>query len=374
MKIGIACHSVYGGSSVVASELGIALAQRGHEIHFISFTLPFRLQSYQSHVFYHEIERMSYPLFKDDPYSLSIAVKMAEVAKQTNLDVLHVHYAIPFATCAYLAKKMLEKFKDLKIITTLHGTDITIVGNDKSFFGITKFSIEQSDVVTAVSNYLKDMTIQNFGIERKIEVIYNFINPDKYRPDFCIKRRGEFASEDEKLLIHISNFRPVKRLTDVVQVFYNICQQIPAKLMLVGDGPDRIKAYELINQLNIQDRVIFLGKQDCVIGLLSISDLLLLPSENESFGLAALEAMSCEVPVITTNTGGTPEVVVDGVTGYMSPIGDTKKMSDDALKILNDPSLHTEMKKNSRLRAITHFSESAMINKYEQIYRKMIEN
>ncbi len=371
MKIGIACYSTYGGSGVVASELGLALAKRGHDVHFISFSLPFRLESYQSHIYFHEIERMSYPLFDSDPYSLAIAVKMAEVVKYVDLDILHVHYAIPFAVCAYLAKQMLPAHP-FKFVTTLHGTDITVVGNDKSYFEITKFSIEQSDAVTTVSKALQQATVQNFGITRHIDVVYNFINPDDYHRDFCPQRRSDFAAPDEKILTHISNFRPVKRLEDVVRIFHLVQQKMPAKLLLIGDGPDRSKAQELIRQLDLQNHVYFLGKQNCVSGLLSISDLFLLPSENESFGLAALEACACEVPVIASNCGGIPEVVIQGETGFLREVGDVQGMSDDALQILSHPDLHQKMRQAARQRAVTNFSEEKMIGHYMQIYDRLI--
>lgn len=373
MRIGIACYSVYGGSGVVASELGLALAKRGHDVHFISFSLPFRLASYQSHIFFHEIERMTYPLFEMDPLSLSVSAKMAEVAEYEKLDILHSHYALPFAVCAYIARNMLKKHP-LKTVTTLHGTDITVVGNDKSFFGITQFSIEQSDAVTCVSQSLKKDTQKIFGIHQDIQVIYNFINPDKYHPDFCPGRRNDFAKPEEKILVHISNFRPVKRLADVIQIFYRVQQQIPAQLLLVGDGPDRSMAQELVRDLDIQDKVHFLGKQDCVVGLLSISDLMLLPSDKESFGLAALEAMACEVPVIATNTGGLPEVVIDHQTGLLSPIGDVAKMSNDALTILTNPDWHQRLKKAAREHAVNMFNEETMISQYETLYQRLLND
>lgn len=371
MKIGIACHSVYGGSGVVASELGLALAKRGHEVHFISYSLPFRLESYQSHIFYHEVERMSYPLFEVDPHSLSTAVKMAEVAEYEGLDILHVHYAIPFAVCAYLARQMLPR-KRLKVVTTLHGTDITIVGTDKSFYGITRFGIESSDAVTAVSNSLQRDTYTNFNVQREIEVIHNFIDPDKYKPDYCPQRRKDFAPQDTKIISHISNFRPVKRVLDVIRIFHRVQKKIPAKLLLVGDGPDRSNAQDLVRELGLQHHVIFLGKQSCVVGLLSISDLFLLPSENESFGLAALEAQACEVPVIATNQGGLPEVVEHGQTGFLRDVGDVDKMGDDALKILTDVALKRRMGQAARQRAITVFSEEQMIQKYLHIYQRLL--
>src|SRR5580700_7501296 len=316
MKIGITCYPTYGGSGVVATELGMELAARGHEVHFISYALPVRLDAAKENIVFHEVEVTNYPLFEHAPYTLTLAVKLLEVANSAGLDLLHVHYAIPHSISALLARMMAAP-KRLPFITTLHGTDITLVGNDRSFLPITKFSIEQSDGVTAISHYLKQRTLEEFDIKHPIEVIPNFVNCDLYCRKDDPALRAEWAPEGEPILMHLSNFRPVKRLTDVVEMFAKVREKMRAKLVLIGDGPDRGAAEYLVRKKKLARDVHFLGKQDRVYQFLSEADLFLLPSDMESFGLAALEAMACEVPVVATNVGGLPEVVEHGVDGYL---------------------------------------------------------
>src|SRR5580698_3854261 len=323
MKIGITCYPTYGGSGVVATELGMELAARGHEIHFISYAPPIRLTDTNERIQFHEVEISSYPLFDHAPYALSLAVKMMQVAEAEGLDLLHVHYAIPHSVSALLARMMAAP-KPLPFITTLHGTDITLVGNDRSFLPITKFSIEQSDGVTAISHYLKQRTIEEFDIKRPIEVIPNFVNCDLYcrKPNPIL--RAEWAPDGEPILMHLSNFRPVKRLTDVIEIFATVREKMRAKLILIGDGPDRGAAEYIVRKKNLSKDVFFMGKQDRVQEKLGLGDLFLLPSEIESFGLAALEAMASEMPVIATDVGGLPEVVKHGVDGYLIPVRDVE--------------------------------------------------
>ena len=340
MKIGITCYPTYGGSGVVATELGIELAQRGHEIHFITYSQPFRLREPQANIIFHEVEVSSYPLFDYPPYDLALATRMAEVAQFYSLDLLHVHYAIPHSVSALLAKQMLasaQRPHKFPFVTTFHGTDITLVGLDRSYLPITRFSIEQSDGVTAISNYLRERTYKEFNVRNEIEVIYNFVNCDIYRrtPEVMAKR-SEFAADDERLLVHLSNFRPVKRVCDVIEIFDRVQKKVPAKLILIGDGPDRSRAEWLAMEKGIHERVIFLGKQDLVHEKLALADVMLLPSELESFGLAALEAMACEVVPIATRVGGVPEVIEHGVSGYMADVGDVATMARYAIDLLSD--------------------------------------
>ncbi len=322
MKIGITCYPTYGGSGVVATELGLELAQRGHEVHFVSYAQPIRLMTPQPNIHYHEVEVSRYPLFEYPPYDLALATRMAEVAELYDLDLLHVHYAIPHSVSALLARQMLAaapRKRKLPFVTTLHGTDITLVGLDRSYLPITRYSIEQSDGVTAISKYLKDRTHSVFDIKNRIEVIYNFVNCDLYARDSKVaEQRLEYAEPNEKILVHLSNFRPVKRLTDVIEIFDLVQQQVPSKLLLIGDGPDRSQAEWLAVQKGLHERVIFLGKQDRVREKLALADIMLLPSDLESFGLAALEAMACEVVPIATRVGGLPEVVDHGKTGFLA--------------------------------------------------------
>jgi len=377
MKIGITCYPTYGGSGVVATELGLELAQRGHDIHFISYAQPIRLTEPQPHIHFHEVEVSRYPLFDYPPYDLALATRMAEVAELYDLDLLHVHYAIPHSVSALLARQMLAagpSRRRLPFVTTLHGTDITLVGLDRSYLPITRYSIEESDGVTAISQYLREITVKEFEIKNHIEVVYNFVNCDLYIRDAeAPKRRLEYASPDEKILVHLSNFRPVKRLTDVVEIFDRVRKKIPSKLLLVGDGPDRSKAEWLAVQKGIHDHVIFLGKQDRVQEKLAISDVMLLPSELESFGLAALEAMACKVVPITTRVGGLPEVIEHGRNGFMAEVGDIDTMAQYAIDLLTDDKKLNTMAVQARASAQAHFCASKIIPQYEQFYRRVLE-
>src|SRR5215813_11500444 len=326
MKIGITCYPTYGGSGVVATELGLELARRGHDVHFISYSQPIRLTDTAPNIHYHEVEVTRYPLFEYPPYDLALATRMAEVSQLYELDLLHVHYAIPHSVSAMLAKQMLAATpprRKLPFVTTLHGTDITLVGLDRSYLPITRFSIEQSDGVTAISEYLRARTIREFDVRNDIQVIYNFVNCDTYRRDpGAMERRKEYAPNGERVLVHLSNFRPVKRVTDTIEIFDRVRKQIPAKLLLIGDGPDRSQAEWLAVQKGLHQDVLFLGKQDEICEKLAMADVMLLPSELESFGLAALEAMACEVVPIVTRVGGLPEVIEHGKSGYMADVGD----------------------------------------------------
>lgn len=369
MKIGITCYPTYGGSGTVATELGHELAKRGHQVHFITYSLPYRLNVYDENIFFHEVTLMAYPLFEYPPYSLALAAKMAEVVERENLDLLHVHYAIPHAVCAFLAKQMLGS-KNLKVITTLHGTDITLVGNDTSFYSITKWSLEQSDIVTAVSNYLREETVNHFCCEDEIEVIPNFVNAQQFDRNQTSVKREHFASKAEKIICHISNFRPVKRIGDVIRTFALVQAKIPSRLLLIGDGPDLSLAQNLSRELDVYDRVMFLGRQESVAGLLAISDLLLLPSEKESFGLVALEAMSCQVPVIASNTGGLPEVIHHGETGFLAGIGDVDAMCQYSLRILSSDSMQAQFGERARRIVLKHFTTDFVVPLYEDMYKR----
>jgi N-acetyl-alpha-D-glucosaminyl L-malate synthase BshA len=377
MKIGITCYPTYGGSGVVATELGLELAQRGHDVHFISYAQPIRLTEPQPHIHYHEVEVSRYPLFDYPPYDLALATRMAEVAELYELDLLHVHYAIPHSVSALLARQMLAASpsrRKLPFVTTLHGTDITLVGLDRSYLPITRYSIEESDGVTSISQYLKDKTLKEFDIKNHIEVVYNFVNCDIYiRDKEAGKRREEYASPGEKILVHLSNFRPVKRVTDVVEIFDRVRKKMPAKLLLVGDGPDRSKAEWLAVQKGIHKDVIFLGKQDRVQEKLAISDVMLLPSELESFGLAALEAMACKVVPITTRVGGLPEVIEHGRTGFMADVGDVDTMAQYAVDLLSDAKKLDTMSVQARAMAQARFCASKIIPQYEEFYRRVLE-
>lgn len=370
MRIGMVCYPTYGGSGVVATELGLQLAQRGHQVHFISYERPFRLNEFHENVLLHEVGVSDYPLFRFPPYSIALASTIVQVVKEHKLDVVHAHYAIPHAVSAYLAKQMLGG--SLPVITTLHGTDITLVGSDRQFFDITKFCIEQSDGVTTVSRQLAQETANTFQISRPIKTIYNFIDPQVYRREEKVCRRSHFAQPEEKIIIHISNFRSVKRIADVVRVFHGISQQIPSKLLLVGDGPDRAEAVNLVHELKIEGKVHFLGKQEGVVPLLSIADLMLLPSEKESFGLVALEAMACQVPVVATQVGGIPEVVQPGVTGCLAQVGDVAGMVKCGVNILSNPSVHSAMSNKAREVATTNFHVDTIVDEYEKFYVEVL--
>jgi N-acetyl-alpha-D-glucosaminyl L-malate synthase BshA len=372
MKIGITCYPTYGGSGVVATELGIELAARGHEIHFISYAMPIRLSSTHERIHFHEVEVTSYPLFDHPPYTLALATKMIEVAEQASLDLLHVHYAIPHSVSALLARLMAQP-KKLPFITTLHGTDITLVGNDRSYLPITRFSIEQSDGVTSISSYLRERTIQEFDIKRPIEVIPNFVNCDLYKRCEDQTARKQWAKNDEPILMHLSNFRAVKRVADVVEIFAQVREKIPAKLVMMGDGPDRGAAEYIVRTKHLSKDVFFMGKQDRVQEKLGLANLFLLPSELESFGLAALEAMACEVPVIATNVGGLPEVVTHGVDGYLIPVRDVQAGARYALEILTRPDRGRSMGQQARVNARAKYCANDVIPQYERYYAKVLE-
>jgi N-acetyl-alpha-D-glucosaminyl L-malate synthase BshA len=376
MKIGITCYPTYGGSGVVATELGMELADRGHEVHFISYQQPIRLNTERANIHFHEVDVSNYPLFEYPPYDLALATRMAEVAEIYNLDLLHVHYAIPHSVSALLAKQMLAANggRRLPFVTTLHGTDITLVGTDRSYLPITRFSIEQSDGVTAISHYLRERTLQVFDVKRPVQVIYNFVNCDLYRRDPEIENhRAEYAQADERILVHLSNFRPVKRVPDVVEIFDQVQRQVPARLMMIGDGPERSTAEWMVRRKGIQDRVHFLGKQDRVHEKLAVADLMLLPSQLESFGLAALEAMACQVPAVATRVGGVPEVIDDGKTGLLADVGDVDTMARQAIELLSDEGKLRQMGKRARIAAQTRFCSTKIIPEYENFYRCVLE-
>src|SRR5215472_17279294 len=379
MKIGITCYPTYGGSGVVGTELGIELAQRGHEVHFIAYQQPIRLNTKQPRIFFHEVTVSQYPLFEYPPYDLALATRMAEVAEIYGLDILHVHYAIPHSVSALLARQMLAaqtngKARKLPFVTTLHGTDITIVGADRSYLPVTRYSIEQSDGVSAISHYLKQRTLQEFEIRHPIEVIYNFVNCDTYRRDAGnIGDRAQFADKDERVLVHVSNFRPVKRMGDVIEIFDRVQKKIPSRLLLMGDGPERSRAEWLVNKKSLRKKVEFMGKVDRVNEKLSFADLMLMPSELESFGLAALEAMACEVPAVATAVGGVPEVIEHGRTGYLAQVGDVETMAKYAIEILSDEKRLREMGQLGRWEAQSRFCTSKIIPEYEKFYERVLE-
>lgn len=372
MNIGITCYPVAGGSGIVATELGQKLAEHGHQVHFISYAIPFRLDKFRQNVFYHGVETTAYPLFKHPPYTLALASKMAQVASQNELDILHVHYAVPHATCAFLAKQMIT-CRIPKIITTLHGTDITLVGSDPSYYDITKFSINSSDGVTAVSTYLAEETKEVFKIDNGIEVIPNFIDSNRFNPakGTCCSRKN-FVPNGEFLITHISNFRPVKRTIDVIDIFEKISKKLPAKLLLIGEGPDAILARRQINKKNLNGSVQFLGNQSAVEEILPLSDLFLLPSEEESFGLAALEALACGVPVIGTTGNGLVEVIDDNVNGFLKPVGDTTAMAEAGIELLSNEPRLKKFKENAARIAKEKFNADKIVAQYEQYYEKVL--
>ncbi len=371
MKIGITCYPVVGGSGIVATELGMALAAKGHQVHFISYQLPFRLDQFRENVYFHQVDVSSYPLFKYPPYTLSLAAKMADVVCRWKLDLLHVHYAIPHATAAFLAKQIARDCR-IKVITTLHGTDVTLVGSERSFFEITRFSVEVSDGITAVSQAISRQTKEMFGITNHIEVIPNFVNVEQFKPEIRHCSRRTFAAEDEKILLHASNFRPVKRIPDVIEVFRQVRSQMKVKLILVGDGPEMSLAEHMISQHGLTDDVLLLGNQDSIATILPVADLFVLPSQTESFGLAALEAMACGVPVLASDTGGLPELVTNGRDGYLLPVGDVPGMVEKAMSILKNDQRLREMKKFARQTAIERFSEELLVPRYEEYYLRVI--
>lgn len=372
MNIGVVCYPTFGGSGVVATELGIALAKKGHKVHFITYKRPIRLSHFHENVFFHEVSSFEYPLFEYPPYDTVLASKLVDVVTHEKLDILHVHYAIPHANVAYLTKKILEsKGIILPTITTLHGTDISLVGHDASFSPVVEFCLNESDGVTAVSNQLKQQTMEYFDITTEIRVIHNFIDFTRFRKVDKDHFRKAIAPDGERILVHTSNFRKVKRVDDVIHVFRRILDQMPAKLLLIGDGPERLRLEELCRELDTCDHTRFLGKQDAIEELLAVADLFILPSENESFGLAALEAMACEVPVISTNTGGLPEVNIHGETGFLSDIGDVDDMAKNALSLLQDQDLLDKFSQNAHQRA-REFDVAKIVLEYETYYEEVM--
>ncbi|QWX84787.1 N-acetyl-alpha-D-glucosaminyl L-malate synthase BshA [Cellulophaga sp. HaHaR_3_176] len=373
MKIAIVCYPTFGGSGVVATELGIALANSGHEVHFVTYKQPVRLELLNNNIFFHEVNVPEYALFQYQPYELALSSKLVDTVKLHKIDVLHVHYAIPHAYAGYMAKKMLqEEGIFIPMITTLHGTDITLVGKHPFYKPAVTFSINKSDIVTSVSDNLKEATLNLFNIENEIEVIPNFIDTSKYRNTFTDCQRSLMANEDEKIITHISNFRKVKRIPDVVKIFNEIQKKLPAKLIMVGEGPEKEKAEALCEELGIADRVVFLGNSNQIDKILCFSDLFLLPSESESFGLAALEAMINRVPVISSNTGGIPEVNIEGVTGYLSDVGNVDEMAKNAIKILEDDAVLEVFKKNAVENA-NRFDIKRILPLYEAVYEKALQ-
>jgi N-acetyl-alpha-D-glucosaminyl L-malate synthase BshA len=372
LKIGITCYPTLGGSGVVATELGKLLAERGHQVHFITHGVPFRLGKYHKNIYYHEVEVNDHYVFKYPPFNLALASKLAQVAKLQQLDVLHVHYAFPHAVSAYLAKQIVGGNR-LKVVTTLHGTDITVLGQDPTLIDIIRFAINESDMVTAVSQSLIDDTRKTLQISRPIELAYNFVDERIYFPRESSSLRAEFAGPHEKILMHISNFRPVKRVSDVVDLFMLVRQQMAAKLIFVGEGPELPKIMARVRDSGLADSVQFLGKQDEVAEVISIADLLLLPSEKESFGLAALEAMACGVPVLASNTGGIPELIEHGVSGFIAPVGEISTMARHAIALLSDETKLSEMRRCAVARARQCFSADAIVERYESLYEQVLQ-
>ncbi|SES83842.1 N-acetyl-alpha-D-glucosaminyl L-malate synthase BshA [Anaerobranca gottschalkii] len=368
LKIGITCYPSYGGSGAMATELGKTLADKGHIVHFINYEVPFRLNGYHQRIVYHHLEIPTYPLFKYPPYTLALASRIAEVALNEKLDIIHAHYAIPHSICGYLAKLMVP---NLKLVTTLHGTDITLVGNDQTFFPITKFAIEASDGVTAVSQSLKEDTYKIFDIKRDIQVIYNFVDTASYKRERNSKLVNCLGLNGKKVVIHISNFRPVKRITDVIEIFKGISEKVDSVLLMIGDGVERSKAEKLTAKYNLDVR--FLGQQANIIPFLSVADLLLLPSEQESFGLVALEAMACNVPVVGSKVGGLPEVIKDGDNGYLVEVGNIGLFVQKSLAILTNDNLREIMGNKGRERAVKYFDQGKIIKEYEEFYYQILK-
>ncbi|HWB82969.1 MAG TPA: N-acetyl-alpha-D-glucosaminyl L-malate synthase BshA [Bryobacteraceae bacterium] len=372
MNVGITCYPTYGGSGIVATELGLELANRGHNVHFITYSNPIRLDPDIPRIHYHEVEVSNYPLFQYPPYCLALASRMAEVAESYSLDLLHVHYAIPHSIAALLAQQMLSKTRRLPFITTLHGTDITLVGADPSYFGITKFSIEQSDGITSISDYLRGQTVEVFGVSNEIRVIKNFVNCDLYHPDDAKTGAAQFAPKGEKLLIHLSNFRPVKRVLDCIRILAEVRKSVPARLLMVGDGPDRGPAEHLARELRVDRDVLFLGKQNHVERLIPLAHVLLMPSELESFGLAALEAMACGVVPVATRVGGVPELITEGEDGFLEVVGDIPAQASRVVALLSDDQLHYRMAKAGRWNANERFCSEKIIPQYERLYAEVM--
>ncbi len=372
MKIGIVCYPTFGGSGVVATELGKALATKGHQVHFITYRQPVRLNHFQENIFYHEVSAADYPLFEYPPYETALASKMVDVVKNSNLDLLHVHYAIPHAAVAYMAKKiLLEEGRYVPVVTTLHGTDITLVGRNRAFEPVVSFSINKSDGVTAVSEHLRQQTYDHFHVNNEIQVIYNFIDFDRFKKSDKDHFKKAIAPNGEPILAHVSNFRKVKHVDDVIRIFQKTYEKIPCKLLLIGDGPERQNMEELCRQIGLCHEIRFLGKQDAVEELLAISDLFILPSGSESFGLAALEAMACEVPVISSNTGGIPEVNIHGETGFLSDVGNVDEMAAYAVQILENPDTLRQFRANA-LKQAKRFSLEIILPQYEKYYEHIL--
>ncbi len=372
MNIGIVCYPTFGGSGVLATELGKALADKGHNVHFITYQQPVRLTGFSANIFYHEVRVPTYPLFDFPPYETALASTMVDVIRNQHLDLLHVHYAIPHASAAYMAKKILEEDGlHIPVITTLHGTDITLVGKDKTYAPVVAFSINQSDAITAVSDNLREETFANFRIEKQIEVIHNFVDIKRFSKRPIDAFRKVIAPNGERIILHASNFRKIKRISDVIRIFARVKEEIPAKLLLVGDGPERPGAEELARELQICDDVRFVGKQQDMEEIYAISDLFLLPSEYESFGLAALEAMAGGSPVITTNAGGLPEIIIEGKNGYMSPVGDVEHMSQQAISILRNNETLEKFRQEARKQA-ERFDISNIVPQYEALYERFV--
>lgn len=373
MKVAIACYPTYGGSGVIATELGLALAERGHEVHFLSYQPPQRLGgAFRPNVFFHEVQVTAYPLFRYPPYDLALASKMVEVVENHGVEILHAHYAVPHAVSAVLARDMLEN--GVKVLTTLHGTDVTLVGQEKSYLAATRYGLRRSDAVTAVSQHLKEETIRLLCDSCSIQVVSNFVDTERYAPRPCEETRAHFAQTGDKILLHISNFRPVKRTADVVRVFAGVAAELPARLLLVGEGPDLPQAEALATELGVRDRVEILGQRGEIERILPCADLFLLPSESESFGLAALEAMACGVPPLASGVGGLPEVIEDGRSGILCPVGDVAAMTARAVALLSDPDAWRDMAREARLRAVAHFDRSKWIGAYEAAYRQLLES
>lgn len=371
MKVGITCHPSAGGSGIMATELGMALADRGHEVHFVSFERPFRLDGFQPNLFSHTVDIVAYPLFREPPTTLALATRICEVADEAKIDVWHAHYAIPHAVCAILAREMLPAERRFKLVTTLHGTDITLVGSDPSFARITRYAMENSDAVTAVSNWLTAETVRTFSYNKPIQTIYNFVDPSRF-PE-ASPERCSLAEADEKIIMHISNFRPVKRITDAVRVFNKVLKRVKARLIMVGDGPERLSAVGVARQLGIMDNITFLGSYEHIERIIPCADLIIQPSEHESFGLTPLEAMACGVPVLGTSSGGIVEVVEHGVSGYLAEVGDIDTMALYAIEILTDKQRAAEMGRRGRERAVAKFPRDKIVGEYEELYERVLD-
>jgi N-acetyl-alpha-D-glucosaminyl L-malate synthase BshA len=370
LKIGITCYPSLGGSGVVATELGKLLAEKGHQVHFITHSMPFRLGKFQKNIYYHEVEVNDYYVFRHPPYDLALASKLAHVVKMQQLDVLHVHYAVPHAISAFLAKRMVGDH--LKVVTTLHGTDITVLAQDETLSDIIRLGINESDAVTAVSDDLIRETRKLLSIDKPIDLAYNFVDKREYYPRDCTSLRGEFAKPHEKILMHISNFRPVKRVGDVLDIFERVSRELPCRLLFVGEGPELAKIHCKVKELGLADRVHFMGKQDDIAQVISLADVMLLPSEKESFGLVALEAMACGVPTVGSNAGGIPELISHGETGYLAHIGDTEVMAAHAIQLLSNPFLYKQFSDACIDRARTKFCNDLITTQYEDIYYRVL--